>query len=197
MNSGVNLRRAASTPLCEILSVSLRRRYLRRLAVVGSLQAQKPSFGSSGSTHLGRAQIAGHEDHGAREIDLAVVAQRQRRLVQNAEQQVPQRVARLLDFVEQHEAELHLLGVILVQHFLAQQRMRLAMPQVSGRRADQLRDLVAVLELGAVDLDHRAGILYQASAVASTIRVLPEPVGPRNRKFADRRPGAFIPVKCI
>ena len=40
--------------------------------------------------------------------------------------------------------------------------MGLAMPQVSGRRADQLGDLVAVLELGAVDLDHGAGIAGEA-----------------------------------
>src|SRR5690349_20026642 len=31
------------------------------------------------------------------------------------------------------------------------------MTQVSGRRTDQLGDLVAVLELRTVDLDHRAG----------------------------------------
>ena len=35
------------------------------------------------------------------------------------------------------------------------------MSQVSGRRTDQLGDLVAVLELGAVDLDDRARILQQ------------------------------------
>ena len=35
------------------------------------------------------------------------------------------------------------------------------MPQVSGRRADQLRNLVAVLEFRAVNLDDRARIAHQ------------------------------------
>lgn len=39
--------------------------------------------------------------------------------------------------------------------------MRLAMAEVSGRRADQLGDLVAVLKLCAVDLDDRAAIAYE------------------------------------
>src|SRR5438067_11971099 len=39
--------------------------------------------------------------------------------------------------------------------------MRLAMTQVSGRRADQLGNLMAVLEFGTVDLDHRARVLEQ------------------------------------
>ena len=52
--------------------------------------------------------------------------------------------------------------MILIQHFLAQQRMRLAVPQISGRRADQLGDLMAVLELGAINLDARAWIAEQS-----------------------------------
>ena len=80
------------------------------------------------------------------------------RFVENAEQQVPQRVAGFFDFIEQDEADLDLFGVILIQHFLAQQRVRFAMPEISGRRADQFGDLVAVLKLGAVDLENRAGV---------------------------------------
>src|SRR5450432_1920725 len=38
--------------------------------------------------------------------------------------------------------------------------MRLPMPEVSGRRADQLCDLMAMLELRAINLDHRARILH-------------------------------------
>src|ERR1700693_322771 len=37
--------------------------------------------------------------------------------------------------------------------------MRFAMPEVSGRRADQLCNLVAMLELRAIDLDNRTRIL--------------------------------------
>src|SRR6476620_5813707 len=39
--------------------------------------------------------------------------------------------------------------------------MRFAMSQVSGRRTDQFGDFVAVLELGAVNLNDRARILEQ------------------------------------
>jgi len=35
------------------------------------------------------------------------------------------------------------------------------MPQVSRRRADQLGDLMAVLKLGAIDLDYRPRVVQQ------------------------------------
>ena len=79
MNSGVNLRRAASTPLCAILpssSACCAHWSASDLACT----AEKPSCGAHQGRHLGRAQVAGHEDHGAREIHLAVVAERQRGL---------------------------------------------------------------------------------------------------------------------
>src|SRR5690348_7994276 len=41
----------------------------------------------------------------------------------------------------------------LVQRLLRQQRMRLAMAEVSWRRTDELRNLVRVLELTAINLD--------------------------------------------
>ena len=88
-------------------------------------------------------------------------------------------------------------GVVLIQDFLAQQRMRLAMAQISGRRTDEFRDLVAVLEFGAIDLDYRFAVPVSPSAVASTVRVFPDPVGPRNRKFPIGLPGALMPVKYI
>src|SRR6185295_66591 len=40
--------------------------------------------------------------------------------------------------------------------------MRLAVSEISRRRTDQLRDLMAVLELRAVNLDHGARIAHQA-----------------------------------
>src|SRR5580704_5400411 len=43
--------------------------------------------------------------------------------------------------------------MILLQDFLAEQRMGLPMAQVSGRRADELGYLVTVLELRTIDLD--------------------------------------------
>ena len=41
-----------------------------------------------------------------REVHAAVVSQRQRRLVQNAQQQVPQSVRRFFDFIEKQKTQL-------------------------------------------------------------------------------------------
>ena len=100
------------------------------------------------------------------------------------------RIAGLLDFVEKHEAQLHPLGVILVQHFLAQQRMRFAMAEISGRRADQFRDLMAVLELGAIDLDHRARIAHQAFRRGFHQTRFAGAGGAEKQEIADRPPRA-------
>src|SRR5262249_15681731 len=50
----------------------------------------------------------------------------------------------------------------LVEYFLAQQRVRLAIPEISGRRSDQFGNLMAVLKLGAVNLDYRTRVAHQA-----------------------------------
>src|SRR5947209_14059836 len=113
-------------------------------------------------THFGSAEVARHEDHGAREIHAAIVSERERRFIEDAQEQIPESVAGLFDLVEQHEAQLYFLGMKLVQHFLAEQRVRLAMPQVARRRADELRNLMAVLELRAIDLNHGARIADHA-----------------------------------
>ena len=39
--------------------------------------------------HLDRTEIRCHKDHAAGHIDLAIVAERQRRLVQNSQEQLP------------------------------------------------------------------------------------------------------------
>src|SRR6266478_9047403 len=44
------------------------------------------------------------------------------------------------------------------QSLLRNQRMRLPMPQISRRRANQLGNLMGVLKLRAIHLDHRAGV---------------------------------------
>lgn len=67
--------------------------------------------------------------------------------------QVPERVAGLLNFVEQYEGQLHAVSVALVEGFLTQQWMGFPVSQVSGRRSNQFGDLMAVVELGAVDLN--------------------------------------------
>ncbi len=111
--------------------------------------------------HLGyfaAAQVGRQENHRLRKVHAAVVAQRQRSLIEHAQQQLPQGVGSLFDFVEQQEAQLHLIGVIFGELLLRDQRMRLAVAQVAWRRADQLGDFVRVLELRAVHLDDGAGV---------------------------------------
>ncbi len=119
----------------------------------------QPAIHQLGDFHA--AQVRGHENHGLRQVHSAVVAQRQRGLIQNAQQQLPQRVAGFFDFVKQQKRNLQFLGVILRERFLRNQRMRLAVPQISRRRTNQFRDFVRVLELGAVHLDYRARIAKQ------------------------------------
>ncbi len=64
--------------------------------------------------HFGGSQVAGHEDHAIGEVDLTVVAEGERGLVENAEQEVPQGVGRLFNLVEEHEAQLVVFGVELI-----------------------------------------------------------------------------------
>ena len=119
MNSGVNFRRAASTPLRATLAVQLLvRRHAASFAAVSD--DAKTQLRTHEELISARAKIACHEDHGAREIHFPVVAQRQSRLVENAQQQVPQSVTGLFDFIEQDEADFDRVCVILVDHFLAQ-----------------------------------------------------------------------------
>ena len=103
--------------------------------------------------HLRRTQVRGHDNDAARKINAPVVAQSQSRFVQNSQQQLPQRVRRLLNLVKQQNRKFKLLRVPLVERFLRQQRMRFAMSQISRRRTNQLGNLVRVLKLGAIDLD--------------------------------------------
>lgn len=81
------------------------------LEVVGG----EAHFGMQQGADLRSTEVAGHEDQGARKVDAAIVAERQNRLVENAKQQVPESVAGFFDFVEKDEAELQLIGVVLVQ----------------------------------------------------------------------------------
>ena len=60
---------------------------------------------------LSAAQVRRQENHGLRQIHAPVVSQRQRRLIQNSQQQLPQRVRRLLDFIEQQETQLQIFSV--------------------------------------------------------------------------------------
>src|SRR5579864_4784878 len=83
--------------------------------------------------------------------------------------------------------------MILRQFFLRDQRMGFPVSQIAWRRADQLGDLVRMLKLRAIHLDR--GSPNRISAAASTMRVLPDPVGPRNNKFPTGRPFEPIPAQ--
>src|SRR5215471_13462613 len=64
--------------------------------------------------------------------------------------------------------------------------MRFAVSQVSGRRADQLGDLVAVLKLGAIDLDYCLGIVQKGLSRGLDNAGLARPRRPEEQKVSDR-----------
>src|SRR5579875_4028755 len=121
------------------------------------------------------------------------MAERQSRFVENAEQQIPERIARLLDFVEEDEAQLHRVGGVLIDKFMAEQRMRFAMAEISRRRADQLGDFVAVLKLGTVDLDHRALVAEQCLGRGLHRTRLARTGRPQEKEVAYRAAGSRKP----
>ena len=103
--------------------------------------------------HLPCPQVRGHDDDALREINASVITQRERCLVQNSEQQLPQRIGGFLDLVEEQNRELQLVRVPLVERFLGQQRVRLPVSQVARRRTNQFGDFMGVLEFRAIDFD--------------------------------------------
>src|SRR6185295_18041665 len=104
--------------------------------------------------HFTGAEVRSHDYHALRKVHAAIVTERQRRLVQDAEQQLPQRVRSFFNFVEQDERELYLFRVHAVEIFLRQHRRCFAMSEISRGRADKLGDFVRMLKFGAVDLNH-------------------------------------------
>ncbi len=102
MNSGVNLRRKACfhcRPLNLVIEVVVDFHRFRR--------ETKPAIHQI--RHLTGPQVRGQDDDALRQIDAAIIAKRQRGLIQNAEQQLPQRVTGLLNFVKQQNGELQFL----------------------------------------------------------------------------------------
>jgi hypothetical protein len=84
------------------------------------------------------------------EIHLRVVAEPQNAAVEHAQQQTRHGWRGLFDFVEQHQRK-PLLSLATEVSFCCVSRLRFAMPQISGRRADQFGDLVLHLEFAAID----------------------------------------------
>src|SRR5437879_4840224 len=86
------------------------------------------------------------------------------------------------------EAQLELLGVILRQSLLRDQRVRLPVPQVPRRRANQLGNFVRVLKLGAIHLDHRSRVPEQYLRRGFHNARLPRPGRPQEQQVAHRTP---------
>ena len=76
-----------------------------------------------------------------------------------------QGLAGLLQFIDQHQVQLQIRSLLLVQLFLGEVVLGvglLAVADVAGCGSDQLVDLVRVLELGTVDLEECLGVGEQA-----------------------------------
>ena len=94
------------------------------------------------------ADVRGHDDDRVLEIDPVAEAVGQMAVLEHLQQDVEQIGMRLLDLVEQHDRvgiPLHLLGELPA----------LFVPDVSRRRANQLRDRVLLHVLGHVEADQR------------------------------------------
>src|SRR5262249_52188711 len=83
--------------------------------------------------YLLRAEIRRQKDHALREIYTPVVAEGERSLVEDSQEQLPQCVGSLLDLVEQDKGELVAFVVVLVQVLLSEHRSGLAMPEITRR----------------------------------------------------------------
>src|SRR5437763_12555346 len=126
---------------------------LRVVRILALLHGREAYAARDEFRHLASAEVRGHHEHRLREVNASVVAQGERRLVEYAQEELPEGVAGLLDLVEEDERELALFGVVAVEILLREHRGGLAVAEVARRRADEFGYLVRVLELGAVNLD--------------------------------------------
>ena len=104
--------------------------------------------------HFACAKVGGHNHDGARKIYAAVVAQCERRFIQNAEQQLPQRIAGFFNFIKEDERKFDRLTVRTIYVFLGQHRRGFAVAEIAWGRADQLRNFVRMLKLRAINFCH-------------------------------------------
>ncbi len=75
---------------------------------------------------------------------------------------------------------------MLIQCFLRQQGVGFAVSEVSRRRADEFRNLMAVLKFGAVNLDHRPRIVQQGLSSCLDDASLAGAGRPNEKKVSDR-----------
>src|SRR5260370_39507944 len=143
---------------------------------------------------LRSTDIACHEKQRVRKVHVAVIAQRQRSFVQDPEEQIPEGVTGLLDFIKEDEGELHVFRVILIERFLGEKSVRFPMAKITRRRADEFGDFMTVLKLAAVDLndsawiaEKRLGGRLHGACLPGTRR--PEEQEVSNRSAIWRKPG--------
>jgi len=101
---------------------------------------------------------------------------------------LPERVGGFFDLVEKQDRELQLVRVPLVQSFLGQQRMGLAVSQVARGRPDQLGDFVGMLELRAIDLDAGAGVAEERLGQSLDDTSFSGTGGSQKQEIPDRAP---------
>ena len=94
-----------------------------------------------------RTQVRGHDHDRVLEVDGAPLRVGEAAVVENLEQDVEDVWMRLLDLVEQQ----HRIGP---PPHLLRQLSRFLVADVTGRRADEPRDRMALLELAHVEADH-------------------------------------------
>ena len=102
---------------------------------------------------------------------------------------LPKRVGGLFDFIKQQNRQLELVGVPLIQRFLREQGMGLAVTQIARRRADQFGDFMGVLELGAINLDASAGVSEERFRESFHDARLARTGWPKKKQIADRASG--------
>src|SRR5262245_10706473 len=128
-----------------------------------------------------RRQVARHEDDGVLEVDLAPLAVRQHPLVEHLVEEVHHVGVRLLHLVEEDRR------VRLLAHGLGEDAA-LAVADVAGRRSDQPRHGVLLLEFGHVDHGQRPLAAEEEVGHAERRLRLADAAGTHEQEVAHRLP---------
>ena len=130
-------------------SLKLVRQVFASAADRGRLKAE---IRSNFAHHFLRAEITREKYETFFEINDRVVAEPENAPVEHAQQQPRQRRRGLLDLIEQDERESAVIAGDSRKLLLRKHRLRFAMAQISGRRANQFGDLMFHLKFAAIDL---------------------------------------------
>ena len=118
--------------------------------VVGFIRIPPAEFKAKATAalfdHL-RTDVRGHDDQGVLEVDRAALGIGQATVFEQLQQQVEHIGMGFLDLIEEHH------GVGATPHRFGE-LATFVEAHISGRRADQLADRVALHEFGHVEADH-------------------------------------------